>query len=452
MPKFYDQEEKLNQAEQKNVAVFFDFENIQLSLRNLPHEKMQLSALYKQAETYGRVVLANAYADWRVYNEWLGPLKANGFNPIHVPSFTYEGQNGKKNHKNAVDIQLSIDIADVMHNQPHIQTFVLVSGDKDFVPIVELVRRYGKRLVAIGIDETTSAHLIQAVDVFVSYSSLSGTTSEDLVFKVLRQVVQDLYDNEKNNVFPRVKDALLEKIPNFDEKDYNDKSGKPFERFKDFIMAAEELGHVQYQRDGSTHLVLPSDVSRKLPSPPIMELAEAYDLLVKAIEAVEQSGRLTRATSIKNKMLTLRPGFDEKEIKNEKDKFFHNFSHFARAAQNQGIIQVEGTGFEMVLSLPKTEAAAPEQENQLSAKLLVNPERQLIIDAIQTTTGPTPAYIFGQHCQKLCAERQIDLPNRRINQLLSEAKKIGLIKRETDSSFSVIPDPEKIEQFLKTAD
>ena len=106
----------------------------------------------------------------------------------------------------------------------------------------------------------------------------------------------------------------------------------------------------------------------------------------------------------------------------------------------------------MMLHQKEKETAEPQTEAASSVEMeqpaIIAPERALIIDAIRTYQQPTPAYVFGQQCQNLRSERNIDLPNRRINQLLSEAKKYGIVIQEADSKFVFINDSKKIDKFL----
>ncbi len=473
---------------QEDVAVFFDYENIVFSLKNLTGKKVNFEFVMAKCQEYGRVVLANAYADWGNYGIIVAPIKSAGFDPVHVTTFAYSPKNGKKTTKNAVDIHMAIDAIDILHSQPQIQNFVLITGDKDFVPVAKMLRKYGKKVIAFGVEGTTAAHMQNAVDEFEYYANLEkdGWLKKN-IYEVLVEVVKRLNKDKLRPIFPRVKDGLSELIPNFDEKNYKDEQGKPFNRFKDFILAAEAQGYVKfYTRDMVNEVLLPdTKVEPQTKLPPLMSLEAAFDLLVKAVAAGVEGGKSLRSASIKNTMRRMHPGFDEKEIKNENGKYFVNFSDFARAARKKGLVELSGSGIYLeikpietpetpVESPPEPVVAAPVETSQPSAEDPVSqervasaldrlmdlddappppppdPEKTLIVDALRALGGPTPAQDIGTACQNLRDERTLNLPNRRISQLLTAANQAGIIQQapNTPSEFIFVDDAEKIQIFL----
>jgi len=462
---------------QEDVAVFFDYENIVFSLKNLTGQKVNFEFLITRCQEYGRVVLANAYADWGNYDFMVAPIKSSGFDPIHVTTFAYSKKNGKKTRKNAVDIHMAIDAVDILHTQPQIDIYVLITGDKDFVPVAKMLRKYGKKVYAFGVKGTSAAHMQQAVDDFVFYADLeSDGWKKKNVYEVLIEVVKNLNKENLRPIFPRVKDGLSEFITDFDEKNYNDRSGKPFSRFKDFILEAETLGYVKFiTRDMVNEVFLPdAQVESQTQLPPLMGLDKAFALLVKAVQAGESAGKSLRSSSVKNTMRRMHPGFDEKEIKNENDKYFTNFSDFAREARKRGLVELSGKGIyleiqpakpqivtetsptdrgvEAILNLSEDRVveAVPEVVDQVGQLAPLDPERAVIVAALRSQTGPAPAQDFGTTCQQLRDKRQINLPNRRISQLLTEANQAGIIRQSdgSPSKFVFVDDPDRIAQFM----
>src|SRR5512137_1389584 len=156
-----------------DVALFIDWENIKSSLQNRGKERPNLSALRDTAESFGRLVVSRAYADWQEGWHADDPpaLYAAGIDPVYVPTrkFTSNEAPDGVRRKNSVDIKLVADCIEVSHQFPNIYTFVLVSGDGDFVHLVNILRPYGKHVVAIGVSWSTNARLSQVVDEFLYY-------------------------------------------------------------------------------------------------------------------------------------------------------------------------------------------------------------------------------------------------------------------------------------------
>ena len=245
-----------------DVVVFFDFENIVYSLRNSKRENPNFEILMDKCQEYGRVVLARAYADWSRHGSVIAPLQASGFDPVYVPTYFYENKE-KKTRKNAVDIHIAIEAVEVMFTQPHINTFVLLTGDKDFIPLANALRRHGKTVIAVGVKGTTSPYMRQSTDDFVFYHQLleepvdeSSEPPQPDIYTVLVDAVKKLQADGQKTVFPQVKHKVSEMLGSFNEKDYADSQGVPFGRFKDFILEAQRLDYVKLVTTGSVNEVL----------------------------------------------------------------------------------------------------------------------------------------------------------------------------------------------------
>lgn len=148
-----------------DVALFIDWENIKFSLINAGFQP-NVSSIYETAKGYGRIVIARAYADWQ--EEWHledpAALYDAGIEPVYVPT---RGKGERR--KNSVDVKLASECIEVCHNYPSIKTFVLCSGDADFIHVVNILRPYGKRVVLIGVSWTTSMQLMGGVDEMLFY-------------------------------------------------------------------------------------------------------------------------------------------------------------------------------------------------------------------------------------------------------------------------------------------
>lgn len=171
-----------------DVAVFFDFENIFYSVRNVYGFNPDFRIIMDECERHGRVILARAYADWMQpeLRQLPNALYANGIEPVYVPTYHRQDNNvseGSARHtlKNSVDLHLCIDVMKSLFNLRTLETFVLLTGDRDFIPLVNVLKQHGKRVVVVGVQGSTSAHLAQAADEFVYYHDLIEETASPLV-------------------------------------------------------------------------------------------------------------------------------------------------------------------------------------------------------------------------------------------------------------------------------
>lgn len=522
------------QENNEDVVVFFDFENIVYSLRNMLGENPNFEVLMDKCQEYGRIVLARAYADWSRHNTVIAPLQASGFDPVYVPTYFYESKE-RKARKNAVDIHIAIEAIEIMYTQPHINTFILLTGDKDFIPLANALRRHGKTVIAIGVQGTTSPYMRQATDDFEFYQQLLDEPRDKVrkplqkdIYKVLVDAVVKLQNEDQKTVFPQVKHTIIETLGSFDEKDYTDSKGVKFTRFKDFILEAQRLGHVQLVTTGSVNeVLLPGDVSHTeetekvveaetLPPPPeITDTESAFDLLVWAVNHASEEGKSPRTSSIKTIMRSANHDFDEKQLKNEDGEYFAKFSDFTRAASQRGLVRIEGKGIRMevhpnggitpiaeVQTEPQvdpipdetppildidpnpTELQPPPESSPIidetrlaeegefedipmnsSDELITPPQepyayvsdyrmRVLVVDALRNCEYPAPAHIIGKHCIETSEQRNVVLPNRRLNQLLTSARNMGLLREASDDDteaqeYTFVESTQRIKLFLE---
>ena len=131
-----------------DVAVFIDFENVYVSVREKFDATPNFELIMDRCEDYGRIVIARAYADWYRYPRVTSALFANGVEPMYVPTYYYDREVGRTGRpiKNSVDIHLCIDAMRTLYTQTHIDKFVLVTGDRDFIPLVNAIRQHGKEV------------------------------------------------------------------------------------------------------------------------------------------------------------------------------------------------------------------------------------------------------------------------------------------------------------------
>jgi uncharacterized protein (TIGR00288 family) len=247
-------------AVSRDVAVFIDFENIYISVHDRHDADPNFEYVMDKCAEYGRITIARAYADWYRYPRVTSALYAHGIEPMYVPTYYYQRD---KSHsvsaiKNSVDIHLCIDAIKVLYGYPNIGSYVLVTGDRDFIPVVNTIRQYGKWVVVIGVGGAASAHLAQSADEFVLY--------QHLMDEEIKEVPKDIYDalveavnlaRQRDNVstMATLKLLMMEILGGFDEKEYRDAEGKPFTKFKDFVRDAERRGLIKIFTSGTVHEV-----------------------------------------------------------------------------------------------------------------------------------------------------------------------------------------------------
>jgi uncharacterized LabA/DUF88 family protein len=246
---------------QGDVALFIDWENIKSSLQNRGRERPNLSALRDTAESFGRLVVARAYADWQEGWHADDPpaLYAAGIDPVYVPTRKFastESAEGMR-RKNSVDIKLVADCIEVSHQFPDINTFVLVSGDGDFVHLVNILRPYGKHVVAIGVSWSTNARLSQVVDQFLYYdrdvapeqpvaaAAVPAAQNAELE-RSFRAAIETLRDSRQpgRGLLSWVKHEMIKRLRGFDQSKFG------FTQFKQFMEEAERRGLLTIETHG----------------------------------------------------------------------------------------------------------------------------------------------------------------------------------------------------------
>jgi uncharacterized LabA/DUF88 family protein len=155
-------------SDNPDCALLIDWENFKFSLRQRGQEP-SLTTLKEVAERYGRVVVAKAYADWGEHRRDAGSLYAAGIEPIYVPTTGHTEGGEIRRWKNSVDVKITADCIELAYQHPTIRVFVLVSGDQDFLHVVNTLRPSGRRVITVGLTWSTSVRLAERVDEMVFY-------------------------------------------------------------------------------------------------------------------------------------------------------------------------------------------------------------------------------------------------------------------------------------------
>jgi uncharacterized protein (TIGR00288 family) len=148
-----------------NMAVFCDFENVALGVRDARYAKFDIGKVLERLLLKGSIVVKKAYCDWERYKEFKGPMHEASFELIEIPHVRMSG-------KNSADIRMVVDALDLCYTKAHVDTFVIVSGDSDFSPLVSKLRENNKLVIGVGVKSSTSDLLIANCDEFIYYDDL----------------------------------------------------------------------------------------------------------------------------------------------------------------------------------------------------------------------------------------------------------------------------------------
>jgi uncharacterized LabA/DUF88 family protein len=292
----------------EDLAVFIDWENIYISTVTEYKSKPNVSAILEKASEYGRIVSATAYADWTDGDFRQAPptLYSNGISPRYISARYFPGGKSQKRRTNSIDVMLAVECSDFLHGHPQVDTYVLVTGDGDFIPLVSLLRSKGKNVVVIGVSEATSYHLIESADHFISYASLleedRAARTQDKQpkkeaadpYRELVRAVETLKRGGKTRVLGQVKQQMIVQLGSFDERNAG------FKKFKDFVVEAERRGLVNtVDQDLELQVYLPGE---KVPELQEADLASEEPKEVASQSAGRNNGRPAREEP--------EPGFD----------------------------------------------------------------------------------------------------------------------------------------------
>jgi uncharacterized protein (TIGR00288 family) len=152
-------------ADTTNLALFCDFENIALGVRDARYAQFDINRVLERLLLKGSIVVKKAYCDWERYKEFKAGMHQAGFELIEIPHVKQSG-------KNSADIRMVVDALDLCYTKPHVETFVIISGDSDFSPLVSKLRENNKGVIGVGVKNSSSDLLIANCDEFIYYDDL----------------------------------------------------------------------------------------------------------------------------------------------------------------------------------------------------------------------------------------------------------------------------------------
>lgn len=219
---------------ERNLAVFVDMENLAMGFQNQRKAKFDVQKVLERLVEKGKLIVKKAYADWSRYQAYTGPFHESAIELIEIPKRSQTG-------KNSADIRLVVDAMDLAWSKPHVDTFVIVSGDSDFSPLVSKLKENGKHVIGLGMKGSTSDLLRDNCDEFIYYEDLERYEEDDQkmvtkldaalperkreVFTLLIEACNALRrENHEVLYASMIKDTMKRKKPSFDESYYGYRS------------------------------------------------------------------------------------------------------------------------------------------------------------------------------------------------------------------------------------
>jgi uncharacterized LabA/DUF88 family protein len=350
--------------DEERIALFLDYENLAIGARDrLEGMNFDLRPVLDALAERGRVIARKAYADWSYWDEDRRMLTRSHVELIEIP------QRMGASRKNSADIKLCVDALEMAFERDYVTTFVICTGDSDFTPLVHKLRELNKRVIGVGIKESTSKLLPPACDEFLYYEALEGVDvpaerrrrgrkggggratagiqprppepapvpvaeeeeespldspplDEDQLAILIAQTVAGLEQSSAGPVLASsVKRALLRKDPTFSEADHG------FRAFGELLRHLAERNVIELgegSAKGDPEVTLPSQGAE----------TEAFELLHDVVADLQSQGPV-QLSGLKNRVRKVRPDFSEKKYG------YRGFLQFCRAAATQGVVTLE---------------------------------------------------------------------------------------------------------------
>lgn len=248
-------------ADEHNLALFIDFENLAIGVRDSGYKKLEIELLLGRLLEKGKVLFKRAYADWSRYAEYKREFHEAAVELFDIPQRSIGG-------KNSADIRMVVDAMDLCYSRAHIDVFVIASGDSDFSPLVSKLRENNKHVIGVGVKNSSSDLLIDNCDEFIFYEDLlrgshPGHSSgfEDMpkkkreVFELLIDSILALERENKDVLWgSMVKQTMQRKKPTFNEEFYG------YRTFSALLKDAREAGIVEIKKDVKSGTYIVTDL------------------------------------------------------------------------------------------------------------------------------------------------------------------------------------------------
>ncbi len=347
------------------LAVFIDFDNIEIGVKNTLHASFDAGVVLEALKERGDVVSKTAYSDWQRAGGHSRMLTQHAIKMVQR-NLTPGGD------KNGADINLALDALEMAFTHPHINAFVIVGGDSDFISLVEKLKQYDKKVFVVGGRQFTSAILQRNCHEFIAYENLVGgsgggrrtldrnvpveRTPIEQAIPLVKRALAVLTEREVSPQLGLLKSTLLQLDSTFSERSYGAGS------FRDFVEKLAKAGILSLHHGKGGWLVVAADASgafpeeeaqaRPAPAPtapaapaaPVAPAAPAQVTLVGSrADGIREFGTVLGTAEIRRWPMYLRSlkqifrqaGFDERAYG------FANLTELLRSAQKEGLVRVE---------------------------------------------------------------------------------------------------------------
>jgi hypothetical protein len=316
--------EKMPRQEENYVGLFIDWDNLAISTAvDFSGAVPDVRAIVKAAQRFGTILVARAYAEWNVSSDRLSVYRA-GIEPIYAPTFRFESETGGTGSrgKSLADPCLVTDCIDTLHLMPEINVFVLVSGDKDLIPIVRLAQLRGKRVVVIGPD-FAAAILRDMADEYIPYRHLAET-SENPPTEVS---VHGARGQRRATSAPANRNTGGHAPPR-----------SPAPARAPAALAVASAPSTSAEQNG-TPVETPAPPPPSPPPEETLDPAPLFAMIAEILREREAAGKpRLRATNLKDQLIARMPGFNERRYG------FSRFKDLLAAAEKAGVLTTSQVG------------------------------------------------------------------------------------------------------------
>jgi uncharacterized protein (TIGR00288 family) len=288
----------------QNMALFCDFENMVLGSRNAKLTEFDIRKVLERLLVKGDIVVKKAYCDWQNYKDFKKSMHESAFELIEVPHVSQSG-------KNSADIRMVVDALDLCYTKAHVDTFVIISGDSDFSPLVSKLRENNKTVIGVGVRAATSDLLKNNCDEFIFY--------DDLV---------KAEEARKKATAKKAADAVVKKTV--------EPARKPEAK-----VATKQPAKIAAKPVADEAMVMDkSDEAKR---------TEAIDLVIETVEALmsEKDRDDVHASQVKSALKRRRPDFLESAF-----GFKGGFNKVLEEAEKRGLLEIHRTGNVVAVCLP----------------------------------------------------------------------------------------------------
>ncbi len=256
--------EPLPAGNEAKIALFMDFENIALGVREAKYKTFEISKILERLVEKGKLVTKKAYADWETYGKYKQPFHEAAIELIEVPRKSYSG-------KNSADIRMVVDAMDLCSFKENINVFAIASGDSDFSPLVSKLKENDKYVIGVGVKNSTSKLLIENCDEFIFYEDLvrePATSNQQQhrlrempkkqkeAFERILDAIQALLRENKEVIWgSMIKQTIKRKHPEFNEEYYGYRS------FSQLLEDAQTRNMLTLKKDlrSGSYIVTPAE-------------------------------------------------------------------------------------------------------------------------------------------------------------------------------------------------